>query len=382
MGQSNNMMNSFAMPTATPASRRQPDSRRIATLRRSHERLTLGGASTPRAMATLVNNDSGRGLDGSNGGNHGSGPSAKQLFIQSLFGDVDRLVQQKKSIPESDPDYAEKIADIDARIRERVERAVTENRSWVSETLFQIWAPQYDDFMRVTGHEQALEKIIRGFVAAGFIGNGSDPISILDLSCGTCIPLKILLENLDVRTRGRVYVQANDISPDMAAIGKRRLDKLLGAGAVQRMIAWESKDIEQRSLRSLFGLDKIDIAILSQTIHLLSPEGGRNNAFSNMIDVVKPGGLVFVIDEFPPILSNGNVQALGGDATTREIVRHLFMGLAEVTTRSPIATATTFRGYIDTAFARLLFRSEAAEPIDDHHKMHGFVFEVNKTKGP
>ncbi|HLC69305.1 MAG TPA: class I SAM-dependent methyltransferase [Candidatus Bilamarchaeaceae archaeon] len=321
------------------------------------------------------------GSGGDGGGGRKSALSEEEAFQNQLTGDIEGRCHEIRELDRSmDPDKSERIGGLRTEIATVVATAVDAHRSWVNRLLFRLWAPKYDEFMQKTGHEEALRRIIHLFVGLGYFDPRGRKFSILDPSCGTAVPIQLLLRELGESGWNHLFFHITDLSPDMLAVGQQRLDKVLGASKLNQQVFFDTPiNLEQRLPGSPFGMDRFDVAIFSQTLHLLSP-AGRRNAYLNLIDSVKPGGRVLIVDEFPPKLSNGEGYLAQKTGAVDEIVHYLFKGMAGLdASKSTISTAGDLWKQLETGYPELVCEALFSVPIDPSHRMYGFGLVVSNT---
>ncbi len=197
----------------------------------------------------------------------------------------------------------------------------------VNDILFTWWAEKYDEHMEITGHTPAIRKLL-GWITAldrdvGYWQNerliGE---RVMELSCGTGTILDILLDNDPDRTG---ILVGNDINAEMRhrAVEKlgRKLSRLRNEG-VDFLQIGDDDDYTGVLIPENGGLeigftnlsipwigvpakeDLYDTVILSQTIHLLT-DSMKEDAIRKAVELLKPGGTLIILDEFPALLSSG-----------------------------------------------------------------------------
>jgi len=248
----------------------------------------------------------------------------------------------------------------------------------VMQELGKLWANTYD--VHMIDHEAAIRKLLSQLIALdgmGF-GNYDKPIigrRIFEMSCGTGMVLKALCDEMPELTTGRHRITANDISPKMKAVARKKLKGLCDI------------DFTKEDVRSMeFGNRHFDTIIWSQTMHLIvDPEQFAKEmdpkhpaertdhrqmkiqTIQRAFDLLPWGGYFVFFEEWPPKFTPTYTSAL------EALVNQLFS-----CTFRPIADLSILRDDImrNVDGARLV--AECKERIDLEHSMYMLVYVKDK----
>jgi ubiquinone/menaquinone biosynthesis C-methylase UbiE len=160
-----------------------------------------------------------------------------------------------------------------ARDRERL-AAVRSHRTAVAQAYFRRHAPEWDRIRRLHAADAAVEEAIVAALA------GAPMRSLLDLGTGTGRMLELLGPQVE---RGLGI----DLSPDMLALARARLDR-----AGLRHCTVRQGDIYELALPK----DSFDVVIIHQVLHFLD-DGSR--AIHEAARLLRPSGRLLVVDFAP-----------------------------------------------------------------------------------
>lgn len=244
----------------------------------------------------------------------------------------------------------------------------------INNLRYRLFAPHYDAHME--GHEAAIRLLMHQILPIERLARpfrSTVPIissDVLELSCGTGTMLKILAQVLPHKRARALRVIANDLSDEMKAIAKEKLEGFPGR------IEYSSQDIHELSMDGEFGT-----ILLSQTLHLITDEDvvrqerqanylhvdsdrhfeAKFKVIARAWDHLRLGGTMIVVDEWPALLSDRGGPLGPGFA-------YLFNdSLREI-------------GYMDFGFSvmgqmpgsRLVAHLKA--PIDSKHAMYVMIY--------
>jgi ubiquinone/menaquinone biosynthesis C-methylase UbiE len=248
--------------------------------------------------------------------------------------------------------------------------------------LFELWAEEYDQHMIQTGHERAIESLLKQMIELNRMGFGNYDIPIigrrnLEMSCGTGSVIKLLMDNLREDERRGLLVTANDISTHMKEIAKRKL-----AGVCQ--VTWAGQDI--REMR--FKPGAFDTIMWSQTLHLITdpvlfsaemePDGVvektdhrkvKTEVIKKVFETLPEGGHFILIDEWPPLFSNICTDPL--EAVVNPLFNQTFR---------PIMDRAILRDKMMRNVPQARFVAELKARINKEHCMYLFVYAKDPDK--
>lgn len=250
--------------------------------------------------------------------------------------------------------------------------------------LFRLWADHYNEHMKTTGHDVAVETILKQLLSLEpiFAKGGMQPIvgsNVLEMSGGTGMVIEALERNLPSDKVGDMAYTLNDITHEMQEIARKFL-----IGTVRGQCTHTNYDI--RELGGKFD-KKFSLIILSQTLHLIADEEALRNeklgvttnenahvqeksdVISSAFKLLEPGGTMLIIDEWPARLSNEPGKD-GLEAAITYLFNRTFKPL-----ESPEMLRALMRNIPD---ARSVV--ELIVPIDSLHSMHGLVFRKDDDK--
>ncbi|MEW6721952.1 MAG: class I SAM-dependent methyltransferase [Candidatus Micrarchaeota archaeon] len=238
--------------------------------------------------------------------------------------------------------------------------------------LYRIFAPHYDRHM--AAHERSISFLLRQLLEAERIGYRMHPLlqdELLEMSCGTGTIIHQICAALPHERAKNLVVTANDISDDMKEIARSKLS------CDPCAVTYTGHDLTDLNFPGgVFGT-----AVLSQTLHLICDEEvlkqerkenymyidekrhlqAKFGVIESAFELVKMGGTMIIIDEWPPLLSKGQGPLGPGFS-------YLFNdGLRGVDWE-------TFRGSIMSRVPGAQFTAQMKAPIDSRHTMHLWVF--------
>lgn len=268
-------------------------------------------------------------------------------------------------------------------------------------TLFgQVWpADDYDKHMFNTGHDSAVEYIIRQAAELHRMnfGNYTPPVhsrskasrifgpSVLEMSCGTGTVIKLLCENLPQEDSRNLRVIANDISVDYPKRAEEKLAQLKENHLLGSYVL-TSEDIRSQSLHAI-APKRFNTAILSQTLHLITdperlpwevnPENVleqpehltiKAKVIKDVFERMAYGDHLLIIDEWPALLTSNPISPV------ERLVDRLFHR-----TFRPVRERSTMilmmQGVADACFV-----AELKARIDDRHSMYGLIYRKDHNR--
>ncbi|MBU0532053.1 class I SAM-dependent methyltransferase [Candidatus Micrarchaeota archaeon] len=300
------------------------------------------------------------------------GNSLENLVM--LLGYFDKAVQ----LPEEVRNRA--ILTLVDRISTVIEREDNPKRAITN--LFETWAESYDDHMRTTGHEKAVDNLIKQLVELRRLGFGSDtkPIlgdSIREESGGTGTVIKLLCDNMDPEEIAKIRITLNDLSPRMKGIARRKLEGLCD-------VEYTSYDLREAAV-----IEPVDTSILSQTLHLIAdpeliklekdPDGVMENPEHEQIkaEVIERifrdlawNGYFVLIDEWPAKLSEQHTSPMA--MIISRMFREIFRPIGN--DRNPL------RDKIIKRIPEARFVAELKARIDAKHSMYLLIYRKDPDK--
>lgn len=244
--------------------------------------------------------------------------------------------------------------------------------------LFDDWAATYDDHMFATGHDPAVENLIKQ--AAELQKQYHDtPIfgrRVLEMSCGTGTLISFLSKYLPAEELAGMDIVANDLSEQMQAIARCKL------AGIKTNITFTNHDIRELP----FDRESFDTLVLSQTLPFLTDpmelmrenqeqgEKGEHRhvktaAIKRAFDILRWGGYFIVVDEWPMKITKNNKTSL--DTAIEEQFEENFR---------PIRERTTFRDKVMRNVPGARFVAELKARIDREHSMYIFIYRKDKDK--
>ncbi|MBD3210224.1 methyltransferase domain-containing protein [Candidatus Micrarchaeota archaeon] len=275
------------------------------------------------------------------------------------------------------------VEDLLKRIFKRIE--AEEDPVRVITNLFETWAPTYDQHMADTGHDAAVNALMKQAIELRRmgLGNASNPIigkNILEMSGGTGTVIKLLCDNLTLLDEPLIRVTLNDLSPAMADIAKRKL----ACFSHRCKLGGEQQDLR----KARFGLGAYDTAILSQTLHLITDpellhaEGDpdavaespdhrhiKRKVIEKAFEALTLDGHFIMIDEWPAKLSDQP------DRPMERIIHRMFHE-----TFRPIVDRSIFRDNVMQNVKGARFVAELKARIDGKHSMYMIIYRKDRDK--
>lgn len=332
-----------------------------------------------------------------NGRSRSNGINKVDVLIEKLERDMDRQKQQSNTYILRQREFS---------------RLSAQERTDFLNKAYAIFAKHYDKYMEESGHYTAIRTGIRAFAR-------HLRFPILDPSTGTAMMLKTvlhmmiasehihkvvesgipdevdglvepfggdptmvntLLQCLPHPSGGEFYpvqanrllVQANDSSQTMIDIAQNNLEaevatlrRLFGYPSTSEVVGFNLYDVSEGSPPRHFH-KRFRTILCSQTFHVVHDVGAirRDEALARFIHhSLADGGKALIFEEFPyKLLAN-----IGASSDHLEKVLRLLQ-----TAITPYEGKRSFLSTLERNDLR--FVEEIKTPIDNHHKMHGFVF--------
>jgi|GEM_PF-2435181 len=300
----------------------------------------------------------------------------EEMSATDLFRLLKHFIENGGGLTESAREKA--IEDITRRLQTKLEDEEDSLRK--IKDLFENWAPEYDPHMKSTGHDEALETVLRQAIELRRLDfGGSSPVlgeHILEMSGGTGTVVDLLCDNLDPEEKARLTVTLNDVSPHMVERAKKKL-----AGKC---------DVEYTScdMRDLgFGAETFSGAILSQTLHLItddellraerSPDevvetdhrGIKTEVIRKAFELLKWDGYFALIDEWPAKLTDHSRNP-----------KEKFLEQQFMATFRPIPERSTARDKMMRGMKGARFVAELKARIDARHSMYMLLYRKDRDK--
>ncbi len=321
-------------------------------------------------------------------------PSTAPLLEELAKGPVARTRSGTRTVCLSDRSFDEgprhealreitgRLADYDLR-REEHERWIRQALSSldpvsINNLIYKLFAPHYDRHME--GHERSIRFLLRQLFElerAAFNGSGLVGGRILEMSCGTGTVIKLVCDAVGRERAGLMRFTANDISEDMKAVAREKLESL------PAQVEFTAEDISRPlSLRRRF-----DTILLAQTVHLLTdPEVVAQERASNYMhidserhleakswvlssawDSLETGGLFVIIDEWPALLSDrGGPLGAGFAYLFNDGLRAVDLDILQSSVMQQLAGAR--------------FVAQLKVPIDSKHHMHLLAYRKEAAR--
>ncbi len=246
--------------------------------------------------------------------------------------------------------------------------------------LFDDWAPTYDDHMKSTGHDPAVEILLKQAAELHKLSrdNHGWPIfgrRVCEMSCGTGTPIKFLSEIIPAEEFAQMKVTANDISTQMQALARV---KLQGLGCRLEYTNHDVRDLP-------FAPGAFDTGMIINTLPFLTDpnllfkenEEGfsksehrhvKTHTLRKFMDLLPWNGHLIVVDEWPALFTRR------GSHIEDEIHRK-FDDNAR-----PINDYSTFRDKVMKNIPAARFVAELKARIDREHAMRIFIYRRDEDK--
>ncbi len=251
--------------------------------------------------------------------------------------------------------------------------------------LFDSWASSYDHHMDSTGHDPAVQNLLKQAHELHKLSRDTHGWPIFgrrgaELSCGTGTPIMFLSQIIPPDEFGKMRIIANDISSKMQELARAKL------GGLDCKI-----DYTQHDVRSLpFNPGSFDTAMLINTIPFLTDprllyqenlEGKSNDednehrhvkrmTLKRVMDILPWNGHLIVVDEWP-----AKYTTRGDAHLTESEIHRMFDENAR-----PIDNRATFRDKVMKNVPGARFVAELKARIDRYHSMYIFIYRKDEDK--
>jgi SAM-dependent methyltransferase len=249
-------------------------------------------------------------------------------------------------------------------------------------SLFGDWAETYDQHMFATGHDQAVEVLIKQVVELHRLDqeSGGTPIfdgKMLEMGCGTGTPIKLLSRILPPGDFSNLRIVANDISDEMRALAQMKLvgmDNVRFSGFdIRQMPPWVRK-VKLAMLAQTFPFitdpERLELENSGQVIEKGEHREAKYRVINHLFGkVLEWNGYFLLIDEWPTTFTQSSRDPR--EQVRAEQFYSVFRPLIE---RNSLYERIISR----IPCARFVFEGKAR--IDGRHSMYAILYKKDPDK--